>query len=343
MPDGSKFCVKCGYRIIGTEMNDNNQESGPQVYHTDKPVKQNKKHNGIIIFLIILAVIIAIGVLIRIGSTQDAPDINEYTSDNEDTTEDSIEQAVLESSVVYDGHGVTISTQGIEYGSSDVTISFLVENNSESDYSFSAHAYDINGVMMGDHAAGSEINVPVGKKDILDVTVDYEDLEFFGIDTISEVNVIFWAYGEYMKEWDTGLLHVHTNLYNEGYRISANEPFDYEDEAVNVKYVDYDGYDVYFIVENKTDYCVTCTFDNCAINDWAYKITDYNFDAYDELINAHSLRVIVLSVDPDYIDNKGITSIDEISFDISISDNNWNYEGDLYEHRTGKIVIGSEE
>ena len=102
LPDNSKFCVKCGYKINGTEMNDNNQEPGPQVYHAEKPVKQNKKRNGVIIFLIILAVIIAIGVLIRIGSTQDVPDINEYTSDNEDITEDSIEQAVLESSVVYD-------------------------------------------------------------------------------------------------------------------------------------------------------------------------------------------------------------------------------------------------
>lgn len=294
----------------------------------------------IVIFILLLS-LLAFGCGSTEGQTSPT-DANADTAEDSaaEEQEDAFSTAVLDQELMFDAHDVKIYSEDMEYTNSNVTINFVIENNSDNDYDFSAHSFDINRMMMGGNVVGSDINVPSGKKGRLSIEASLSDLEYADALNISEVNIIFWAYKDNFKEWDTGLLTVNTNLDEDVERYLVDPEL--EDDCVSVSYIEADGTDLIFAVQNKTDYNVDCTFENCSINGWAYEITDYSFDAYNEIINSRAIAIIKLHIDDEFLDKNSIETISDVEFDVLLTDNNWDFEGELFEHKTEKIKLTSE-
>lgn len=273
------------------------------------------------------------------GQHSSQPANQETTDSNtiEDSQDSSFKTAVIEQELLYDDHDVKIYSESLEYTDTVVKITYVIENNSNFDYDFSAHAFDINKIMAGGYSIGSDVNVPAGKKGRLQTEAYLSDLEYADSLNVSEINVLFWAYKDYFKEWDTGVLTIHTDIYEDTEK-TLTDP-DYEDDCVSVMYIESDGSDLIFAVHNKTKYVVGCTFENCSINEWAYDITEYSYDAFDEIINPDAIAIIRLYIDGEFLETNNIDEITDVEFNVLLEDDNWNYEGDMFEYKTGKIKI----
>lgn len=327
--DSSNYCESCGAQL--------NNTSNPKVYYSDVP--KRKKSNVVrgLLFIVMVVALISIAKFVsNMPSKHTSSDANReaYKSTEQ---EDTVRYASLIPEEIYNDHKVSISTESIEYNATTVSVNFVIENNSKSDYVFSAHSYDMNHIMVGDSQYMSDITVPSGKKGRLTVDVKNADLERLGIENISEIGIVFWAYNGNRKDWDTGLIRFKTDMYD-GTEMHLTDTL-YEDDSLRLAFYSNENEDFIFLVENKTDYNVTCTIENCSVNGWAYEITDYSYDAYYELINSNTIAPINLHIDNDFLEKNNIDEITEIEFSISLEDGNWNFKDEKYKHKTDKIDL----
>lgn len=264
-------------------------------------------------------------------------------SENKATKEEDVPAGELsvEKGVIYEENDVVISVDNIQKGNTATTLSFVIENNSDSDYNVAAHSWDINGIMIGDNQYGfNSVETAAGKKSRLNLEVDNSVLESKGINYISEIDVLFWFYGDSMKQWDSGLLNIKTSQYSEELRATVDKEPDYADDVVEVWYAGNDSKNNYtFWVHNKSSYNAECTIENCSVNDWSYELTEYTFDAYGVLVNSDAYVAITIPVDKEFAKTNGIEKIENIEFDVLIEDNNWDLKGDLWKHKSDKITF----
>ena len=239
----------------------------------------------------------------------------------------------VEKDIIYEENDVVISVDGIQKGNTSTSVSFVIENNSDNDYNVDAHSWDINGIMIGDNQYGfNSVETAAGKKSRLNLEVDNSVLESKGINYISEIDVLFWFYGDSMKQWDSGLLNIKTSQYSEELRAT--------DDVVEVWYAGNDSKNNYtFWVHNKSSYNAECTIENCSVNDWSYELTEYTFDAYGVLVNSNAYVAITIPIDKEFAKTNGIEKIENIEFDVLLEDNNWNLKGDLWKHKSDKITF----
>ena len=247
----------------------------------------------------------------------------------------------VEKGIIYEENDVVISVDGIQKGNTSTSVSFVIENNSDNDYNVDAHSWDINGIMIGDNQYGfNSVETAAGKKSRLNLEVDNSVLESKGINYISEIDVLFWFYGDSMKQWDSGLLNIKTSQYSEELRATVDRDPDYADDVVEVWYAGNDSKNNYtFWVHNKSSYNAECTIENCSVNDWSYELTEYTFDAYGVLVNSDAYVAITIPVDKEFAKTNGIEKIENIEFDVLLEDNNWNFKGDLWKHKSDKITF----
>ena len=247
----------------------------------------------------------------------------------------------VEKGIIYEENDVVISVDGIQKGNTSTSVSFVIENNSDNDYNVDAHSWDINGIMIGDNQYGfNSVETAAGKKSRLNLEVDNSVLESKGINYISEIDVLFWFYGDSMKQWDSGLLNIKTSQYSEELRATVDRDPDYTDEEVEVWYAGNDSKNNYtFWVHNKSSYNAECTIENCSVNDWSYELTEYTFDAYGVLVNSNAYVAITIPIDKEFAKTNGIEKIENIEFDVLLEDNNWNLKGDLWKHKSDKITF----
>ena len=226
----------------------------------------------------------------------------------------------VEKDIIYEENDVVISVDGIQKGNTSTSVSFVIENNSDNDYNVDAHSWDINGIMIGDNQYGfNSVETAAGKKSRLNLEVDNSVLESKGINYISEIDVLFWFYGDSMKQWDSGLLNIKTSQYSEELRATVDRDPDYADDVVEVWYAGND--------------------ENCSVNDWSYELTEYTFDAYGVLVNSNAYVAITIPIDKEFAKTNGIEKIENIEFDVLLEDNNWNLKGDLWKHKSDKITF----
>ncbi len=218
------------------------------------------------------------------------------------------------------------------------TLDFIIENSSQDDYNITVHSWDVNGIMGGGDQYGGGVDVAAGKKARCSIDIENSLLDFADIDNISDINVIFWAYKDYFKEWSTELITIKTNLYNESDKVNVESEPIYSDEVVDVWYLGAEDDNTFvFAVKNKSQYNATCTFENCSVNEWTYELDDYSLEAYNEPINKNAILAVYFPVDAEYLEENGIDRIDTIEFDILLDDDNWDYESNLWTYTTKKI------
>lgn len=240
---------------------------------------------------------------------------------------------------IYKGNGVSISVDNAKKDNSGLSITFLVKNNSKKDYSISAHEYAINNLMAGGSTYGSDVNVPKGKKAKFTVTVKKEWFTSNGIKTFKKFDVMFWAYGDSMKEWESGKVSFSTNKDNgKGYYKPSKKAL-FSDENMSVGYISKKS-DVYkFYVQNKTDMERRWTVENCSVNDWSYDLGSCKYDLYSEPILSGCYAVFDLSVDSDFKKENSIKSIKTIEFDIEF-ESGFNDDNEHFDAiKSGNVVL----
>jgi len=126
--------------------------------------------------------------------------------------ENEVTSLTFNDNTLFDKKNVKITIDGVEESSAFVQFTILVENKSKKDYGISAHSYAINGLMAGGTKMMSDVEVPSGKKGTFEILVDKEWLYDNGIDHIGRFDVMFWAYYENFKDWDTGVIKAKTNM-----------------------------------------------------------------------------------------------------------------------------------
>lgn len=238
---------------------------------------------------------------------------------DESLLEDSEEKKIsIEPTEIYNGNGVSIEISEIEQSRSETTISFLLTSVSDKDYAISAHTYAVNGLMAGEHLYGSDVDLPAGKKAKFSVEIKNQWLAENGIEKIAQLDFLFWAYGDSVKEWDTGNIELKTNLYDEGLMYSPSGEEIYTDPNITVWYTGNVGEDYSFVIKNNNYYNSDYTIDNCSVNDWSYKVLDYTYDLFDEPIHANSYDVFTLSVESGFMEEYDISQIESIEFSITL-------------------------
>ena len=237
---------------------------------------------------------------------------------------------------IYNDKGISIVSKGIDVGKRNTVFSFVISNSSSKDYSIAAHSFEVNGLMAGSNLYGfGSVDVPTGKNSKLSIEIENDFLEENGIKNIAEIKIIFWAYYDMMKEWDTGIVSLSTNYSLEDNKYIPSGKEIYSDDNITV----WSKEDLSFVVLNKSKYNSGYTIENCSINSWSYDLTDYSYDLYDEPIHSNSYAIFTIPIDEDFLRDNDISKAKNVEFDILLSDDYWNYEGNLWEHKTGKMSV----
>lgn len=266
--------------------------------------------------------------------------IKKKTDVQENENETEIKELSIESEEIYNGNNVQISTSGVEETSTEWIIKLIISNESEKDYSISAHTYSINGLMAGENLYGfGNVDIPSGKKANLKIEVEKSWLKDNEIDNISEIEIIFWAYYDNFKEWDTGQIKIQTNFYEDDCQYVPDGENVLNDENVELWYIGGNDNKYLFSIKNNSNYNAGYTIENCSVNGWAYDITNYTYDLYDEEIHSGAYSNFELEIDDDFLDENEISEITDIEFDILLEDDYWNFKGSYWKYKTEKVSI----
>lgn len=296
--------------------------------------------SGLGIFLFVVVFSVALGAAMQTEETTDKI-MEEMYFEREPVEESTVVENVdledigIEEKEIYNENGVSIVAKAMEKNGSSINFIFVVSNESDMDYSISAHSFDVNGIMIGTNLYGfGSVDVPAKKKAKLFIELDSRDLESLGINEIYELNVIFWAYADSFKQWNTDKLSVKTNYYSENFCYTPTGEVIYNDDIMTV-WRDIES--TKYIIYNKSQYNARYTVENCSVNGWSYEITNYSYDLYDEEIHSKSYAVFELDINDDFLRENDIDSIENVEFDVLLRDGYWNYSGQLWEHKSSKI------
>lgn len=320
MSPDSIVCPNCGTRLISVNRNPitENISFQSEPNNTTENRKKGSVLRGLVIFIIIVAVFSSI-----IRSSSNKANENSLSSKKQTAIHQSKTASTkkepkiyINPSEIYNANGVSIATSDIEQSSTETTINFLLTSTSDKDFSISAHSYAINGLMAGGNLYGSDIDLPAGKNAKLSITLENQWLKENGIEKIAQLDLLFWVYYDNFKEWDTGMIELKTNLYDEGLMYYPSGEDVYSDPNVTIWYTGNIGNDYSFIIKNNNSYDSDYTIDNCSVNDWAYKILNYTYDLYNEPIHANSYDVFTLSINSDFMEEYNISQIESIEFNV---------------------------
>jgi hypothetical protein len=243
---------------------------------------------------------------------------------------------------IYSGNGITITTDSVKTEKEEIDIRLVLENNSEKDYKISAHTYSINGLMAGSNLYGfGSVELPSGKKSNLNIEIKKDWLEENDVQEISDIGIIFWAYYDGFKEWNTEIVEIKTNQYNESLVYSPSGEVVYQNENVDVWLDKKQDNKYYLSLKNKSKYNASYTIENMSVNGWSYELTNYTYDLYDEDIHSNSVSNFEIEIDEDFLKENGIDEINDIEFDISLKDDYWDSVMDIWKYTTDKINIGN--
>lgn len=256
------------------------------------------------------------------------------TKTTEKNTLSYISDFSIKNKEIYSENDVSISVSNTTKTLTDIQVEFLVQNNSEKDYSIAAHSYAINELMAGEHLYGSDVNVPAGKKAKFSIKISKEWFIENKITEIKKIDVVFWGYYNNFKEWDSGNVIIDTNLNDgTGYYSSKKQEI-YTDDNVSVWYLYGDNNEYTFLIKNKINENTSYTIENCSVNDWAYDLGSCKYDLYSEPIHSNTNDTFTIVVDNDFMKENSISAIENIEFSIKLSRNEYPFS-----ISTDKILI----
>lgn len=274
----------------------------------------------------------------EMGISEETPESTAET-EIEITEQTQVADEIISETEIYNENGISIMLNSVNTKRTNTVINITLANASDKDYSISAHSYAINGLMAGSNQFGIDnTELPSGKKTKIAIEIENNWLKENSINEIAELEFIFWAYYDGYKEFDTGKITVNTNLYDESKMYMPNGNKIYSDDNLTV----WKNSGTSFTVLNDSSYNAQYTVENCSLNEWAYQLTDYTYDLYEEEIHSGAYVTFEIPIEKDFLDSNEIEKAENIEFDILLSDSYWNLEGDLWEYKSGKITTDIE-
>lgn len=170
---------------------------------------------------------------------------------NSDAKTDYLSSFKVSKKTIYKGNGVVISVDKATKGSRYVDITFVVKNNSDKDYDIAAHEYAINNLMAGGSTYMSDVNVPSGKKARFTVSINKEWFKNNGIKTFKKFDVLFWGYGESMKEWESPKVSFSTNKDNGKGYFKPKKAAKVSDENIDIGYISKNQISISFMLKTR--------------------------------------------------------------------------------------------
>lgn len=200
-----------------------------------------------------------------------------------------------------------------------------IENNSSKDYSFDVHAMSINGIMANCNIYTGSTNVPSQKKGKMQIEFENEWLD--GIGNIEYIDLLIWVYDNSVnyKDFDTGILRITTNYFEEEKEFEKGENF-YEEKGIIVVQNSMNTDSVSYSVINKNEYTVETNLQNCSINGWTFEPgyslhgTSISIDGYGIIVFPNSMATVVVNVS-DFLKEYEFEEINDFEFSLNIVPN----------------------
>lgn len=302
--------------------------------------KRPKQANGAAVVAVVSLVVLVASACLVSGDSTATPDPvtppqTEVKKEDYDTSEKQEKTDVspvsqsgqVKAATIYTGHNTIVKTKESEADS----VIFYFENNSKTNLSFCVYAYSVNGIMMAYcNEYDTYTEVAAGKKASGTLDIPSEWLEINGIDEIKQIKVHFWAYGESMKEFETGIIEL---------PIDGGESVDYtpgnalyNKDGVFVWALDDDNYDAIFAIRNDRKKYFDFDLENVSVNDWTQEATlfEYKTEVFPGCVAAYGI-----DFDQDKLAKDDIEQIKKVDFGLDIRP-----EGDYFSNfHVGPITI----
>lgn len=248
------------------------------------------------------------------------------TPSEPETIQDSEEPTTVAESILFEENDVIIKTNGCEETNSSLNIGIYIENNSNLNLSFNAHAYAINGIMTGNNIYDMDCDVAAGKKANTILEIDKNVMNTLGVKRLKNIDVLFWAYDndKYFKAFDTNQIFIPTNYNDDTYDCYTGTTV-YSDKDVQVDYLGTDNGEYLYAITNSTGTYMSFGVENLSFND--YSDSSFKFSFFDTGI-IHDLNsvivlngcqaIIAIKPDDDFININHIDEITKIEFSLNI-------------------------
>ena len=187
------------------------------------------------------------------------------------TKTETITKANIEETVIMDEEGIKVTAKSLSYGKNSTEIKLLIENNTETDLTFSANALSINDIMI---EAGLYANVSAGKKSNESITLYSEDLNTANITALKDIEFVLEASvngGSYDTVATSDVsLTTDVKNYTQKYNTKGTVVVDDQDVKIYVlgKKVDkkYKDVDIELYIENNSDKTIRVSTDGESID-----------------------------------------------------------------------------
>ncbi len=183
----------------------------------------------------------------------------------------SITKANISEKVIMEEEGIKVTAKSISYSSYSTDIKLLIENNTETDLSFSVNKLSINGIMID---SGLYANVSAGKKSNESITLYSDDLKTANITALKDIEFELEASvnGGSYDTVATSKVSLTTDVknYTQKYNTKGTIVVDEQDvkiyvlgKKVNKKYKDVD---IELYIENNSDKTIRVSTDDESID-----------------------------------------------------------------------------
>ena len=286
--------------------------------------------------LCVVAGLLVLGVVVGGNGSENSTTGTVVTQSGTQTENEAI--AVMEEKVIYEGHDVVIKTMGCEDRGSSFDVKLYIENNSTFNFSFDAHSYAVNGIMVSNHfdnmIGGMRCDVAAGKKANTTLSITRSVLNQYGIGAVRNLDLLIWVYDNDVsyKSFETEQLHLSTSFDDDTHDQFVGEPV-YEEKGITITYLGKDNHEYAFTVRNDTGNNLSFDAENVTINNYTMDNMNLDFIRFDLLNNCET--VLNISVDSDFYEMNQIDVIEQIEFTITVRPND-QYEG---KWNTGVVIV----
>lgn len=314
---------------------------------TEIPIKASvcpncrKKQGNNLLAGIILAVILIGGCSVTLDFSDDSkkdnvqPIVSTNPEDKDDTNDFIIEQCAVEEKEIYNEHDVKITVKGLEIKDGKSILKFELNNSSNKDYSICANTYSVNGLVAGTNEYGLNTSeVAAGKSGKLNIEIKEDFYKKHNMTKISDFKILFWAYNDDFKDWDTENITIKTDKYDKECKYTPSGEKVYSDDNLALWLIGKGEHSYEFAVKNKLNGNLEYTIENASVNDWSYDVTEYSFDNFQMNCMGKTYMTFVLDIDDDFISENEIDKIEGIEFAIK----GYDYDNKI-DFKTEKITV----
>lgn len=229
--------------------------------------------------------------------------------------------ATVEDSIIYEGNDVIVELKSLQGN----TLTFYIENNSSKNLSTSMHAYAINGAMADNSMYDMYKSIAANSKS--NITFDIPSVLESGypVEEIRRMDFLIWFYDDdaSYKAFDTGILTVKTNLYDDTLASVEGEEL-LNENGISYTLVDKDQDQVIIGINNHSENYYEFDGKNVVVNGYSLDTT-YDFDIYGKLVFPDCSIPMVFeynwNTQEDFKGINGISSIENVSLSFTMRQN----------------------